>query len=98
MGDSRARKKESRSILRGKNDMRDADSEHKMSSPFPAIDRVDVSPERIAGFKNERDYVGLGLDLMIETGSYITIAANILGPAGTWTRDQAAATWCGYTN
>lgn len=54
------------------------------------IDRVDVSPERLAGFKSERDYVGLGVDLMIEAGSYITIAANILGPDGTWTRDQAA--------
>jgi hypothetical protein len=58
-------------------------------SPFPMIDRVDVSPERIAGFNDERDYVGLGLDLMTEAGSYIVIAANILGPNGTWTRDQA---------
>lgn len=27
---------------------------------------------------------------MIEAGSYITIATSILGPDGTWTRDQAA--------
>ena len=70
--------------------MKDSDLKGKRVSPFPAIDRVDVSPERIAGFKSERDYVGLGLDLMIEAGSYITIAVNILGPDGTWTRDQAA--------
>lgn len=50
---------------------------------------MDVSPERIAGFKSELDYLGLGLDLMIEAGSYITIAIHILGPDGAWTRDQA---------
>jgi hypothetical protein len=59
-------------------------------SPFPAVDRVNVSPERIAGFKSDRDYLNLGLELMIEAGSYITIAATILRPDGTWTRDQAA--------
>ena len=73
----------------GENEMKDGDSEGKKASPFPAIDRVDVSPMSIAGFKSERDYVGLGLDLMIETGSYIVIATNILGPAGTWSREQA---------
>lgn len=70
--------------------MNQANLENKRNSPFPTIDRVDVSPERIAAFKTERDFVGLGLDLMIEAGSYITIALNILGPDGTWTRDQAA--------
>lgn len=70
--------------------MRDAGPEGKTSSPFPKIDRVDVSSEKIGGFKSERDYVGLGLDLMIEASSYVTIATNILGPNGTWTRDQAA--------
>ncbi|MBG0812386.1 hypothetical protein IY145_23860 [Methylosinus sp. H3A] len=69
--------------------MKDAVPEGKRASPFPEIDRVDVSPERLAGFKSERDYLSLGLDLMIETGSYITIAISILGPDGTWTRDQA---------
>lgn len=64
------------------------DAEDK--SPFPSIERTDVSAERIAGFKSERDYVGLGVDLMIEAGSYITIATGILGTDGTWTRDQAA--------
>lgn len=66
-----------------------ANPDDEKASPFPVIDRVDVSPERIASFKSERDYVGLGLDLMIEAGSYITIAACILGSDGTWTRDQA---------
>ncbi len=70
--------------------MKDAVPEGKRTSPFPAIDRVDVSPERLADFKSERDYLQLGLDLMIEASSYITIAVNILGPDGTWTRDQAA--------
>jgi hypothetical protein len=67
----------------------DTDTEGKTTSPFPGIDRVDVSRERIADFKTEQDYVSLGLDLMIEAGSYITIAIHILGPDGTWTRDQA---------
>ncbi|MFN5826637.1 MAG: DUF5677 domain-containing protein [Rhodobacterales bacterium] len=65
-------------------------SEDSEPSPFPKIERADVSPERIAAFSFERDYVGLGLDLMIEAGSYITIALNILGLDRAWTRDQAA--------
>ena len=70
--------------------MSDVDSEGKTGSPFPKIDRVDTSSEKIAGFTKELDYIGLGLDLMIEAASYVTIATNILGPNGTWTRDQAA--------
>jgi Family of unknown function (DUF5677) len=72
------------------NYVREAESGDKNSSPFPKIDRVEVSPEKVAGFTSERGYVGLGLELMIEAGSYVTIATNILGPEGTWTREQAA--------
>lgn len=64
--------------------------EDQVPSQFPVIERAEVSPERISTFRSERDYVGLGLELMIEAGSYITIALNILGPDGTWSRDQAA--------
>ena len=59
-------------------------------SPFPKIKKADVSDEKLADFKNEADFVGLGIDLMIEVGSYVTIAASILGPDGTWDRGQAA--------
>ncbi len=57
---------------------------------IPEIERVDVSSERLSRFRNEHDYVGLAVELMVEAGSYVTVAASILGPDGAWTRDQAA--------
>lgn len=58
--------------------------------PFPRIDRTVVTEESLKQLKSEADFMGVAIDLMIEAGSYITIAANILGPNRTWTRDQAA--------
>lgn len=56
-------------------------------SPFPTIERTDVSADRLKAFKSERDFIGVGVDLMIEAGSYVCIAANILGSDRKWTRE-----------
>jgi hypothetical protein len=55
-----------------------------------SIDVVEVNPEIISKFKSEREFLGLSIDIMVEVASYITVALNILGPNGYWTRDQAA--------
>ncbi|MGU3492923.1 DUF5677 domain-containing protein [Xanthobacteraceae bacterium A53D] len=60
------------------------------TSPFPEIDRVDVSTERLSAIKTDREFLGLAVDLMVEAGSYITIALNVLGSDRTWSKEQAA--------
>ncbi|KWE98987.1 hypothetical protein WL80_33680 [Burkholderia ubonensis] len=57
---------------------------------LPEIKRVEVTHELLSKFSDEQDYVGLSVDLMIECGSWMCVAASLL-PADTrkWSRDQA---------
>jgi hypothetical protein len=57
---------------------------------FDSIKPVDVSAARTDAFKSEDDFNGLAVDLLIEVGSFICVAGNML-PAKTrrWDRNQA---------
>jgi hypothetical protein len=57
---------------------------------FDSINPTDVSSTRTDAFTSEGDFNGLAVELLIEVGSFICVAANIL-PAETrrWDRDQA---------
>jgi len=59
-------------------------------SDAPKITRTEVNPDQIKLFASEEQFVGLSVDLLIETGSWICLAANLF-PADTraWNRDQA---------
>lgn len=59
------------------------------SSNAPAVKSVEVDPSVVRGFKSEHEYIGLGVDLLIEAGSYVCIAGNIVPPAGKWNRHEA---------
>ena len=51
---------------------------------------MDVSAERFQSFKSEDEFNGLSVELLIEVGSYIVVAANLLpGETRRWSRDQA---------
>jgi hypothetical protein len=59
-------------------------------SSFPAIEEVAVDPAKVAGYTREWDFMVLASELLREVASYVCVAACTLGPAPTWTRDQAA--------
>jgi hypothetical protein len=59
-------------------------------NPFPEIKRVVIQENKLAAFKSEGPFMGLTVDLMKESGSYIVVASQLLGSNGLWTRDQAA--------
>jgi hypothetical protein len=65
-------------------------SEADEGQTLPEIKRVEVTPEVLSKFSDEQDFVGLSVDLMIEYGSWMCVAASLL-PGGTrkWNRDQA---------
>jgi len=49
-----------------------------------------VDPVVVRAFKSEHDYIGLSVKLLIETGSYVCIAGNIIPPSGkAWNRHEA---------
>jgi hypothetical protein len=60
------------------------------STKFPEIKRTEIDPKAVKKFSSEADFVGLSLELLIETGSWLWVAGNLL-PAVTqaWDRDQA---------
>jgi hypothetical protein len=55
-----------------------------------SIKQTDVSSERTDAFKSEDDFNGLAVELLIEVGSFIIVAGNLI-PAKTqrWDRNQA---------
>lgn len=57
---------------------------------FDSIKPADVSSARIDSFTSEDEFNGLAVELLIEVGSFICVAGNLL-PAKTrrWERDQA---------
>lgn len=62
----------------------------KISNEMPAVTRVEVDPAVVRAFKDEHQYIGLSVDLLIEVGSYVCIAGNIIPPSGkAWNRHEA---------
>ena len=57
---------------------------------LPEIERVVVRSDEMANFKREDDFTGLAVSLMIETASYVCVAANTMGTSPVWDRNQAA--------
>jgi len=59
-------------------------------APWLDIEPTSVDSEKIALFDSEEDFNGLAVDLLVEVGSWVCIAGNIL-PAETrhWSRGQA---------
>ena len=52
--------------------------------------RVEVDPAVVGAFTHEGQYIGLSVDLLIEVGSYVCIAGNIVPPSGkAWNRHEA---------
>lgn len=61
-----------------------------ISSNVPAVKRVEVDPSVVQTFKSEHEYIGLSVDLLIEVGSYVCIAGNIVPyPRKAWNRHEA---------
>src|ERR1700676_2832252 len=55
-----------------------------------SINGTDVSPERVHAFASEEDFNGVTVELLIEVGSYVCVAANLFpGTARRWNRNQA---------
>lgn len=55
-----------------------------------AIPATEIDETLIETFESEGDYVGLGVDLVIEAGSYVCVAANLFrNEEMTWTRHEA---------
>jgi hypothetical protein len=64
--------------------------EELSSSSLAEIERVVVDPDEIAKFHNEDEFTGLAVRLMVETGSYVCVAACTMGTKSAWDRDRAA--------
>ena len=61
-----------------------------ITSMLADISATSIDSDAIEHFTSEGDYVGLALELLIETGSYVCVAANIYkNENGFWTRDEA---------
>lgn len=69
---------------------RTGEENHPVLRAFEKIEKLTVSDEELAAFNNEDDFIGLGVSLLIEAGSYVCIAANTLGEHEKWNRDTAA--------
>lgn len=54
------------------------------------IKSTDVSPERVQEFASEEYFNGVTVELLIEVGSYVCVAANLFpGTTRRWNRNQA---------
>src|SRR5438132_820337 len=61
-----------------------------ITDEIPTVNRVEVDHTVIRSFTSEYDYLRISVDLLIEVGSYICIAGNIVPPSGsTWNRHEA---------
>jgi hypothetical protein len=56
---------------------------------FDSIQTTDVSPSRTDAFKSEDDFNALSVELLIEAGSFICVAANLLPQGRRWSRNEA---------
>lgn len=60
------------------------------TTEIPSVTRVEVDDARVRAFKDEHDFTGLAVELLIEVGSYVCIAASILPPPPhRWNRHEA---------
>ena len=67
-----------------------AKNAHAFWRQIDDIKSTDVSPERTKAFSSEDDFNGLSVEILIEVGSYIVVAANLLSAdTRRWNRDQA---------
>ena len=54
------------------------------------IEPVQVNPDKLTLLKSEEDFTAIAVDLLVELGSYVCVAACILpGDTKCWNRDQA---------
>jgi hypothetical protein len=60
------------------------------TTEVPSVTRVEVDDARVRAFEDEQDFTGLAVELLIEVGSYVCIAASILPPPPhKWNRQEA---------
>ncbi|MDR9764410.1 DUF5677 domain-containing protein [Rhizobium redzepovicii] len=57
---------------------------------MPEISKVAVDVAAMAEFTSEEGFMSLAVDLAIETGQYVCVAACTTGKEQSWSRDQAA--------
>jgi Family of unknown function (DUF5677) len=65
---------------------------HHMSptTEVPSVTRVEVDAATVRAFEDEHAFTGLAVELLIEAGSYVCIAASILPPPPhRWNRHEA---------
>jgi hypothetical protein len=60
------------------------------NDPFPWIEAVRIDLDELARFTSEEDFNAISVSLLVEVGSYATIAACTLGETKLWSRDRAA--------
>lgn len=53
------------------------------------IPATPVRPDALNAISSEQDFVGLSVDLLVEAASIVCVAACILPPTGSWSRNQA---------
>lgn len=62
----------------------------KPTIEVPSVARAEVNPEEVRAFSDEHAFTGLAVELLIEAGSYVCVAANILPPPPhRWNRHEA---------
>lgn len=62
----------------------------KPSTEVPSVDRVEVDPAKVRAFDDEHAFIGLAVDLLVEAGSHVCVAASILPPPPhRWNRHEA---------
>ena len=60
------------------------------TSVIPIVKRVEVDTVKLEAFKDEQGYTGLAVELLVEVGAYVCIAASILpAPPHRWNRHEA---------
>lgn len=62
----------------------------RATTDVPTVTRVEVDPAEVQAFEDEHAYTGLAVELLIEAGAYVCIAASILPPPpNRWNRHEA---------
>ena len=56
---------------------------------FPSVDPVSVDQASLQATESESDFVGLGVDFLIEAASYLTIACSVYPNENGWSLEQA---------
>jgi Family of unknown function (DUF5677) len=64
--------------------------EQLTTDSLPEIERVSIDSEALKTFTHEDDFTGLAVSLMMETASWVSVAACIMGDEQKWDRNRAA--------